>query len=475
MIREIVPKRKIRYPMGLERDYAKLLTAYVARKMKVASAFIPEMKAALQTSNMTGHINLVLDQMEQAMESADVMTRTMQKMARLVEDHTEKETDAEFRSVFSLSAPLLPGLLKNQPVTDIGRQDAAFPDLEELKQAWVDQNLDLIRSIDRQTLERIKQQLNDAIIYNSDAAALTKFLAEAIQEIAHNETSRAVLIATDQIGKLHGRMSQYRQEQAGITHYIWETAHDSRVRPWHRTRQGKKFAWSNPPPDGHPGIPIRCRCVALPVIDLEKIPIRVKPSSFYKIGSVSQAKKRDHKVFITDVAIDKVPCVKTREMSEAEALSIQGEHKALLKVAQRQNGSDEVLTVMSLLSGRRVRTLGTEKYVNPSSNPEAVGLMRTSARNEIVYLHNHPSTNRFSMTDIYTFLLYAQIGVMSIVTNQGEVYILHKTRKYDYNKAREIFDTIYMAYLANKVSHNEAVARFLKEAAKGGIEYGKSR
>ena len=57
MAREIVPKRKIRYPMGLERDYAKLLTAYVARKVKVASAFIPEMKAALQTSNTTGHMN----------------------------------------------------------------------------------------------------------------------------------------------------------------------------------------------------------------------------------------------------------------------------------------------------------------------------------------------------------------------------------------------------------------------------------
>ena len=123
--------------MGLERDYAKLLTAYVARKMKVAVAFIPEMKAALQTSNMTGHINLVIDQIGQAMESADVLTGTMQKMARLVETHTEKETDAEFRSVFSLSAPLLPGPLKSQPVTDVGRQDAAAPDLEELKRAWL--------------------------------------------------------------------------------------------------------------------------------------------------------------------------------------------------------------------------------------------------------------------------------------------------------------------------------------------------
>ena len=59
---------------------------------------------------------------------------------------------------------------------------------------------------------------------------------------------------------------------------------------------------------------------------------------------------------------------------------------------------------------------------------------------------------------------------MSVVTNQGEVYVLHKTRKYDYNKTREIFDTICADFLANKLSHNEAVARFVKKAAKGGLK-----
>ena len=93
----------------------------------------------------------------------------------------------------------------------------------------------------------------------------------------------------------------------------------------------------------------------------------------------------------------------------------------------------------------------------------------------MAYLHNHPSTNRFSLADIHTFFLQAQIGPMSIVKNQGEVYVLHKTRKYDYNKTREIFDTICADFLANKLSHNEAVTSFFLEAAKGGIEYGTSR
>lgn len=463
---EIVAKRKWRYPLSYERSYAKLLRDYVRRKCKVVQAFLPELQDALQSpSAVNARIEIVLDGIEKAVENAETMTNSIQHIFDLVSRYNQTEFDAITKSLFG--APLS----GSQPPAGI-HQDA---DIDDLKDMWVNQNLDLIKSIDQQTLQRLKQAMNDAIINNVNSRLLMKYLVDELQKIAGLEESRAVLIGTDQVGKLNGMLSRYRQEHAGIDSYIWETCHDSRVRPSHADRQGHKYKWSSPPPGGHPGMPIRCRCVALPVIDLDKIPIRAKSGSFYKIGNVSQAKKRDHKILITDVAIDKVPCVKTSGMSESEAFSIQGEHKALLKIAQQQNESNEVLTIMSTSNGMRVRTLGTEKTVDPSSNPEAVMMMRTSARNEMAYLHNHPSTNCFSLADINTFLLQAQIGTMSVVTNQGEVYVLHKTRKYDYNKAREIFDTICTDCLTNKLSYKEAVARFVKEAAKGGIEYGKSR
>ena len=59
-----------------------------------------------------------------------------------------------------------------------------------------------------------------------------------------------------------------RQKEAGVTEYIWQTAGDERVRPNHRSKDGKKFKWSNPPADtGHPGQDYQCRCVAEPVLD----------------------------------------------------------------------------------------------------------------------------------------------------------------------------------------------------------------
>ena len=79
--------------------------------------------------------------------------------------------------------------------------------------------------------------------------------------------NRANLIARDQINKLNGQVNAIRQQNVGITHYIWRTADDDRVRPTHNARDDKKFAWDKPPSDGHPGEPINCRCYAEPVFD----------------------------------------------------------------------------------------------------------------------------------------------------------------------------------------------------------------
>ncbi len=78
------------------------------------------------------------------------------------------------------------------------------------------------------------------------------------------------LIARDQLGKLHGQINRRKQESLGIDEYEWETSHDERVRESRRERQGKVFSWSKLPPEGHPGYPIRCRCIALPVIDWDR-------------------------------------------------------------------------------------------------------------------------------------------------------------------------------------------------------------
>lgn len=79
--------------------------------------------------------------------------------------------------------------------------------------------------------------------------------------------SRYEFIARDQTSKLIGELDRLRQQQIGVDEYDWATSADERVRPTHRSKNGKRFRWDEPPPEtGHPGEDYQCRCVARAVI-----------------------------------------------------------------------------------------------------------------------------------------------------------------------------------------------------------------
>lgn len=110
-------------------------------------------------------------------------------------------------------------------------------------------------------------------------------LWQELQHIGGVSKQRAILIARDQTSKANIAITQARNEDVGVTEYIWRTAGDSRVvgnpsglypsgnktHGNHFARNGKKFKWSEPPFDGHPGWAINCRCYAEPVIDFDSL------------------------------------------------------------------------------------------------------------------------------------------------------------------------------------------------------------
>lgn len=80
--------------------------------------------------------------------------------------------------------------------------------------------------------------------------------------------SRARSIARDQISRLVGRLNADRQQELGINEYIWRTRKDELVRPEHRKREGKRYAWSWPGAAPYiPGEEWNCRCYAEPVME----------------------------------------------------------------------------------------------------------------------------------------------------------------------------------------------------------------
>ena len=92
---------------------------------------------------------------------------------------------------------------------------------------------------------------------------------------------------------------------------------------------------------------------------------------------------------------------------------------------------------------------------------------------ELALSHNHPSTSNFSFADIDYFVVNDYLGLMSVVTNQGEIYVLRKTSSYDYNKTKEIEKALLEEYSLE--NQEEMVKEFLKHCRKGGILYVKGK
>ncbi len=152
----------------------------------------------------------------------------------------------------------------------LGINVAGFdPDLGNVLEAFGTQNetWDIPARLFNQVQETVTRGLSEGKRHEAIAKEL---LGRGIPRgVFHKARTRARLIARDQVGKLNGEITKRRQQALGVTSYIWRTAQDNRVRPAHREREGKEFAWNNPPSDGHPGQAINCRCYAEPVLGPE--------------------------------------------------------------------------------------------------------------------------------------------------------------------------------------------------------------
>lgn len=132
-------------------------------------------------------------------------------------------------------------------------------DLSPLIYKKVADNVNLIKSIPEKYAEKTKDILAESLTKKDWTGAVDK-----LEELGNVTRRRAKLIVRDQMEKVNAALNEERQKGIGVTHYIWRTVGDSRVRSEHRDRDGERFAWNDPPDDGHPGEPVNCRCVADP-------------------------------------------------------------------------------------------------------------------------------------------------------------------------------------------------------------------
>ena len=150
----------------------------------------------------------------------------------------------------------------------VGLLRANGPLLREMDKA-VRANVDLITSIPEQYFDRVIKTITDGWTQG----LRWESLVEQIQRDGDITESRAKLIARDQTSKMNAAFNQERQTQVGIERYEWSTSADERVRPSHQEMEHKVCSWEDPPivddEPVHPGEAINCRCVAIPIVDMQ--------------------------------------------------------------------------------------------------------------------------------------------------------------------------------------------------------------
>lgn len=264
------------YPHTAEREYERLLLAYVRQFSMDTEARLKELDM-LRLDDWSSDLTAVL--LELASRALGVGQSVILRLPEIYAQ-VNRFNDKQWRLVVKAgtgldigpSGAIPTGAVPFGSVSRPGVIRARFgigvdvyrsePWLAVRQANWVAQNTALIKNLTGQYFTNVESIVRQGVM----SGVAPRVLAKQIHENSRGVSMRrATLIATDQIGKANAELTQYRQMDLGVKDYKWITAHDERVRPEHRARDGKEFSWDKPPSDGHPGMPIRCRCFASPV------------------------------------------------------------------------------------------------------------------------------------------------------------------------------------------------------------------
>ena len=265
----------IHYKDNLEREYQRTTNAYMKLLNETLNKYLPLIKTTLLEANT--------DSQEGIRKDANNLPATIRRIFKEMNAELNEKTNN-----FLLSDKLekLTHLTRKLSIREWKRvvsktlgvdiRDDYFLG-EYYKRAlkeWTDLNVDLIKSIPKNSLG----DMEDIVLNGYNSGKTTKSIMQDIQHTYGVSRSKARFLARDQMAKLNANISQMQQMDAGVTEYIWSSSGDGRVRDRHKELDGKKFKWSDPPivdkktgRRAHPGQDYQCRCVALPVFDIDTL------------------------------------------------------------------------------------------------------------------------------------------------------------------------------------------------------------
>ena len=268
-------KTKPIYPQSVEREFQRLTDAYMKLLKAELQKHLPEIRAAAQAevgqrhdgiNDLIAFIQQLFVEIREALEqsvAAFGLRRKVERMAHMLRKLSIKEWKRAVHAVLGID------IFEDYYRGEFYRESIA---------RWVEANVGLISTIPQSALGEMENIVLDGFRNGKPTSSIMK----EIQKTYSISKAHARLIARDQISKLNGELSRQQQLDAGVKEYIWSDSRDGRVRDSHRSLNGKRFSWNEPPIVDikrgrrcHPGQDFQCRCVALPVFDIDTLDLPI--------------------------------------------------------------------------------------------------------------------------------------------------------------------------------------------------------
>ncbi|MCM1106042.1 MAG: hypothetical protein NC355_03770 [Blautia sp.] len=149
----------------------------------------------------------------------------------------------------------------------------------------------------------------------------------------------------------------------------------------------------------------------------------------------------------------------------------------VLSLSKEFNDSNEVAIICDIDADMPLDeygiSYGTEHSVQITSDTLSNHILTSADSVSVVVLHNHPSSQTFSLEDIRFFLVYSTVAVITVVSNQGTVHYLYKDRQYDFHKAFALFKKVAVKVTENLTvkEYYDLALSFLKQCGEVGLFY----
>ena len=267
------------YPDNLAREYTRITNRYMTLLNKTLAEHLPVIRKAIDAErNGMRHD-----------DNRDVLALIEQEFMRIAADFGDRLNKFELENkLLNLS-----NLALNHKIREwkrIVRKTIGINIMEDYYRGeffrqqlkiWTQANVDLISRIPKNTLTQMRNIIEDGFRNgrtNTD-------IGREIQDVYGIGRRHAQFIARDQMATLNSDITRQQQQDAGVKSYTWSDSGDGRVRDCHAEFHGKQFDWNNPPMNWydtktkgrvytepfHPGEAPGCRCVALPLFDIENL------------------------------------------------------------------------------------------------------------------------------------------------------------------------------------------------------------